>query len=338
MARDRLAANRNNYADQSAVGQTTSYPPPSNAVIGQSRAPNPYAQQQQQQQPGNPYAQAYGQEQGYASGGYGNGEGAAAVNGAGAGAGDFWSELSATNGNLSQLQEEIQAVRSAHQQSLTSTDPGASAHADQLNDQARATREQCKNQIKRLFKLAKGDKAMKNQVEAVKTRFTTLLQEHQVVEKEFRKKVKDRVERQYRIVNPNATEEEVRQVTESDNPQVFSQALLNSNRYGAARGAYREVQERHAEIQKIEKTLTELAQMFQEMSMLVEQQDETIVNVENQAMGVDKDVQDALKQTSRAVESARKARRKKWICFWILVAIVCILALVLGLYFGVGKK
>ncbi len=46
-----------------------------------------------------------------------------------------------------------------------------------------------------------------------------------MVEKEFRKKVKDRVERQYRIVNPQATEEEVRQVTESDNPQVFSQAV-----------------------------------------------------------------------------------------------------------------
>jgi len=66
---------------------------------------------------------------------------------------------------------------------------------------------------------------MKAQVEAVKTRFTTLLQEHQVVEKEFRKKVKDRVERQYKIVNPTATEDEVRQVTESDNPQVFSQAV-----------------------------------------------------------------------------------------------------------------
>lgn len=66
---------------------------------------------------------------------------------------------------------------------------------------------------------------MKAQVETVKTRFTSLLNEHQVVEKESRKKVKDRVERQYRIVNPAATEEEVRQVTESDNPQVFSQAV-----------------------------------------------------------------------------------------------------------------
>jgi hypothetical protein len=73
--------------------------------------------------------------------------------------------------------------------------------------------------------MAKGDRAMKAQVETVKTRFTSLLNEHQVVEKESRKKVKDRVERQYRIVNPAATEEEVRQVTESDNPQVFSQAV-----------------------------------------------------------------------------------------------------------------
>jgi syntaxin 1B/2/3 len=68
--------------------------------------------------------------------------------------------------------------------------------------------------------------------------------------------------------------------------------LLNSNRYGAARGAYREVQERHAEIQKIEKTLTELAQMFNEMAMLVEQQDEAVVNIETQAQGVDNDVKE----------------------------------------------
>lgn len=73
--------------------------------------------------------------------------------------------------------------------------------------------------------MAKGDRAQKTQVETVKTKFTGLLNEHQVIEKEFRKKVKDRVERQYRIVNPQATEDEIRQVTESDNPQVFSQAV-----------------------------------------------------------------------------------------------------------------
>ena len=43
---------------------------------------------------------------------------------------------------------------------------------------------------------------------------------------------------------------------------------MNSNRYGEARSAYREVQERHADIKKIEKTLTELAQLFNDVSGL----------------------------------------------------------------------
>ncbi|TYJ58774.1 hypothetical protein B9479_000610 [Cryptococcus floricola] len=337
MARDRLGNANRQYGEQPNPAPT--YPPPGNGVIAPSRAPNPYAQQQNtayganagnpyQNQGGDPYAgAAYGQQQGYAMGG---------VNGGGGG--DFWTELTNTNSALSQLQEQIQAVRQAHQASLSSTDPEAAGYAAKLNDQARTLREECKDQIKLLYKSAKGDRAQRTQAEGVKTRFQGLLQEHQVIEKEFRKKVKDRVERQYRIVKPDATEDEIRQATESDNPQVFSQALLNSNRYGSARGAFREVQERHAEIQKIEKTLTELAQMFQEMAMLVEQQDETIVNVEQQAQGVDQDISAGLVQTDRAVESARKARRKKWICFWIVVVILCIIALVLGIYFGTKKN
>ncbi|WRT65565.1 uncharacterized protein IL334_002510 [Kwoniella shivajii] len=349
MARDRLGNVNRQYGDQSAPQPTY---PPTNGVIAPSRAPNPYAQQGNNSLPGaqpgqyaqyghqagaqtgygaqagNPYGGQYGQQEQYAMGG---------VNGGQIGGGDFWSELSTTNTLLGQLQDQIGQVRQAHQASLTSTDPNARAYAAELNDAAREKREECKNEIKKLYKLAKGDKAQKTQAEGVKTRFQSLLQEHQVIEKEFRKKVKDRAERQYKIVNPNATEEELRQVTESDNPQIFSQALLNSNRYGDARNAYREVQERHAEIQKIERTLAELAQMFSEMAMLVEQQDETIVNVENQAQGVETDIKAGYDQTSKAVDSARKARRKKWICFWIVVLIIAILALVLGIYFGTKK-
>ncbi|WVO18033.1 hypothetical protein L204_105731 [Cryptococcus depauperatus] len=324
MARDRLGNVNKHYGDQPNPQPT--YPPPANGVVAPSRTANSY---NTGGDAGNPYGGQYGQQQQYAMGGMNGGAG-----------GDFWGELSATTSLLSQMQEQIQAVRAAHQASLTSTDPGAAEYASQLNDQARAQREDCKNQVKKLYKLARGDKAQKTQAEAQKKRFQDLLNEHQVIEKEFRKKVKDRVERQYKIVNPNATEEQVRQVTESDNPQVFSQALLNSNRYGAARGAYREVQERQAEILKIEKTMTELAQMFNEMAMLVEQQDEAIINIEQQAHGVDEDIGQGLVQTDKAVESARKARRKKWICFWIIVVIILIIAVVLGGYFGsqAGKK
>ena len=69
-------------------------------------------------------------------------------------------------------------------------------------------------------------------------------------------------------VKPDATPEEVKAVVDDDQGgQIFSQALMNSNRYGEARSSYREVQERHADIKKIEKTLTELAQLFNDVSV-----------------------------------------------------------------------
>lgn len=45
--------------------------------------------------------------------------------------------------------------------------------------------------------------------------------------------------------------------------------LLSSNRYGESRAAYREVQERHEDIKRIEKTLGELAQLFNDVCLFL---------------------------------------------------------------------
>jgi len=42
---------------------------------------------------------------------------------------------------------------------------------------------------------------------------------------------------------------------------------MNSSRYAESRAAYREVQERHEDIKRIEQTLTELAQLFNDVSL-----------------------------------------------------------------------
>lgn len=42
--------------------------------------------------------------------------------------------------------------------------------------------------------------------------------------------------------------------------------LLNSNRIGQSRAAYKEVQERHEDIKRIERTLGELAQLFNDVN------------------------------------------------------------------------
>lgn len=128
--------------------------------------------------------------------------------------------------------------------------------------------------------------------------------------------------------------------------QVFASALTQSTRYADARTAYREVQERHEDIKRIAATMQELQELFNDMAMLVERcvdahsrscadiladfvmtalacrQDEQIQTIEATANNVETTMEAGHKEVDKAVVSAKKARRKRWICFWVLIILV----------------
>lgn len=89
------------------------------------------------------------------------------------------------------------------------------------------------------------------------------------------------------------------------------------NRRGAARSALNEVQNRHNEIQKIEKTLIELAQLFQDMEQLVVEQEPMVDQIDNRGQEIVENTSKANEELGGAVKSARSARRKKWWCLLI---------------------
>ena len=60
----------------------------------------------------------------------------------------------------------------------------------------------------------------------MKSKFVEAIQNYQQVEQQYRQRYKQRLERQYKIVNPNATPDEVRAVVNDENGgQIFSQAV-----------------------------------------------------------------------------------------------------------------
>jgi syntaxin 1B/2/3 len=65
------------------------------------------------------------------------------------------------------------------------------------------------------------------QTNLVNAKFVEAIQGYQVVERDYRAKSKQRVERQFKIVKPDATQEEIRAVVNDDsgNGQIFSQAV-----------------------------------------------------------------------------------------------------------------
>lgn len=66
-----------------------------------------------------------------------------------------------------------------------------------------------------------------------------------------------------------------------------------NQRVGESRVAYREVQERHQDLQRIEQTIAELAQLFNDMAILVEEQGEQVKAIEAATQNVQTDTEAA---------------------------------------------
>lgn len=325
--RDRLAAMRaqqagNRYGD----GEYTPQPAGGNY---NRRANNPYAQQDD-----NRYEMTQ-------FNGQGHGQPSPAVDDVTA----FYDEISAIQDSIAQFNNNVQRISDLHSRSLNTMDDQAAEknnqQLDSLVEETSSMSNQIKTRIKNLVQKSGGrdGNAKKQQIGAVKQRFIEAIQNYQNVERQYRTKYKQRMERQFKIVKPDATPEEIRAVVNDEQGgQVFSQALMSSTSYGASRAAYREVQERHEDIKRIERTLTELAQLFNDMSILVDQQDELINNIQDVAGTVEKDVEQGLNHADKAVVSARAARKKRWICFAIIVIICAIIAIVLAVHFTSGTK
>ncbi|CAE6414226.1 unnamed protein product [Rhizoctonia solani] len=271
----------------------------------------------------------------------------------------FYTEISSIQDQIRTYNDTVQRIADLHNRSLNQTDEAAAqrnaSQLEQLQDDVSSLSSQLQRRIKDLMSKSlpgRDGQIRAQQTNLVNAKFVEAIQNYQVVERDYRSKSKQRVERQFKIVKPDATPEEVKAAVNDDsgNGQIFSQALMNSNRFGESRAAYREVQSRHEDLKKIEKTLTELAQLFNDsrhedlkkiektltelaqlfndMSVLVAQQDETIDTIEHHAMETHKDMEAGLQHTEAAVVSARGARKKRWICFGIIVAIIIIVVII----------
>lgn len=178
------------------------------------------------------------------------------------------------------------------------------------------------------------DQQKLDQADTCRKRFLSLIEDYRKVESNNREQTRTQAERQYLIVKPDATDDEVRQVVENGDNQYFQQALLQLNRRGEARTVLNEVQVRHRELLKLEKTMAELTQLFNDMEELVIEQEKPIQQIEAQVQQAQHDIEQGAGHTNKAVKLARAWRKKKIWCLVIIIIICVILAAVLGGYFG----
>ncbi|KAI1327330.1 t-SNARE [Xylariaceae sp. FL0255] len=252
---------------------------------------------------------------------------------------DFLGRIDFLRNEIGSLTNNVQAIGSLHQRSLAEADGGMSSQQlERIVAETQSLNSGIRDQLKFLAndanRTSDGSRSVKErQVQTIKAQFERELRNYQEEESSFRSRYRDQIARQYRIVNPEASEQEVQQATEADwgNEGVF-QTALRTNRTGQASSVLGAVRARHNELQNIERTLMELASLFQDLAVLVEQQEEPVVQAEQNAENTTKFIDQGNEHVKKGIISARNARKWKW---WCLLVTILIIAIAVGVGVGV---
>ena len=116
--------------------------------------------------------------------------------------------------------------------------------------------------------------------------------------------------------------------------------LLNSDRRGQASSTLRNVKERHEAIQNIEQQMIELAQLFQDLDQIVQQQEPLVTNIEQKGEEIHENVVQANTEIGGAIEKARSRNRKKCWCLLVVFLIIIVIAVVVAVVIipAINKK
>ena len=146
---------------------------------------------------------------------------------------EFLNRCQFLHNEIGTLRTNVSAISSLHQRSLAEADNGLSSQQlERIVADTQALNAGVRDQLKFLANdAAKSDGGLQNlkkkQVDHIKAEFERELRNYQTEEGAFRQRYRDQIARQYRIVNPDASEDEVRQATELDwgNEGVFQTAV-----------------------------------------------------------------------------------------------------------------
>lgn len=273
----------------------------------------------------------------------------------------FWDEVTQVQNNLSDMEAAINEVQRAQEASLNyegndevapqhqwpTTANAQRNHVDAATLAARSLSNTTKVQIQQLATRAhplppgKERQTQQSQIAALRTRFKDHVQRYTVLESSYRNKVRARADRQFHLIRPEATPAEVEAALDESNDGIFAQALVRSystgHRQGSANDALRRVQDRHAEIRKIEETIAELAQLLNDVDVLLSEQEEQVDLITSNAQDTARFIDGGMDQTRQAVNKAERARKWRKMCFWVIIIFMIIATIaVIGAVCGSG--
>jgi t-SNARE complex subunit (syntaxin) len=170
----------------------------------------------------------------------------------------------------------------------------------------------------------------KNLVQTLTKKYIDVLKEYQNVQNKAKEVKKKRAVKRVQQVKPDATPQEINAVIQSGNAgEIIKQTILQGDAADVIRNAYESATSKYQDVLKLEASVAELAQMFQDFALIVEQQGELLDQIEYQVKSASDYVDEGNQQMVEAIDLQKSIRKKQCCCaVLILVVIAIIIAII----------
>jgi len=151
------------------------------------------------------------------------------------------------------------------------------------------------------------------------------------IQLDYREKNKSKLLRLLTSGNSTLSPEEIEEKLDNGDVSVFSAIIKETYQ---AKEDLKMLENRHLEIMKLEKGISEINDMFIELSHLVSEQGETIDRIEDYVNNAAAEVESARGQLKEAEKKQKSARRMKFILAGILAGLAIITVIILAILLG----
>jgi len=251
----------------------------------------------------------------------------------------FYEDVEGIKKAMATVKQNIAQIERHHGECLTaiSAEQGRASTAalDELMRTTNATATQVRNKLKSMDAENKdfvrrnegsSEARIRSNMHGTLTRkFVDVMAEYQELQTKYKNKYREKVARQYKIVKPSVTQQEIDAAFEAgDNqPDLFAQQIVHGRDHAMAKAALSDIQERHKDIRNLEASIAELHQLFLDMSTLVEAQQPILDHISYT-------VGQAVDYTERGVGDLRDAARyqrkaRKKMCMIICCVLIILL-------------
>ena len=257
----------------------------------------------------------------------------------------FLSKIEDFSSRIDSLAANVETLKSVNNKILT--EPSQMERKNHLSCQAdiisnnkivgRKLQKDIKEEKQRLAKPPEdqtvAEKTIRNtQLQTTSKRFLDVWAEYNAVQVEFRENNKKALLRKMRVVDPSSplSAEELEKKLDEGDVAVLSDIIKESNQ---AKEDLKLLEKRHSEFVRLEKGISEINEMFIDLSHLVEAQGEVVDRIDLQVSQATDHVQAGRQQLREAERSQKSARRKKFILAAILAGVALIVIVILLISF-----